>query len=119
MSRIALIAALAALALSPLAALAEKDPVLAALENPQGERAIHEAVPRETVYHGPYVEGAPDLIVGYNVGYRVAWEAAVGKCGSEVLVENTKAWCGDHCSTGNGDRLNRRGYRQTRHRRPL
>jgi predicted AlkP superfamily phosphohydrolase/phosphomutase len=59
--------------------------------------AIHEAVPRESVYHGPYVEAAPDVIVGYNVGYRVSWDAAVGKCGPNVFSDNTKAWSGDHC----------------------
>jgi predicted AlkP superfamily phosphohydrolase/phosphomutase len=59
--------------------------------------AIHEAVPRESVYQGPYVEAAPDIIVGYNVGYRVSWDAAVGKCGDAVFSDNTKAWSGDHC----------------------
>lgn len=62
-----------------------------------GVDAIHEAVPRETVYHGPYVDAAPDIIVGYNVGYRVSWDAAVGKCGPTVFSHNTKAWSGDHC----------------------
>jgi predicted AlkP superfamily phosphohydrolase/phosphomutase len=58
---------------------------------------IHEAVPRESVYHGPYVDASPDIIVGYNVGYRVSWDAAVGKCGPNVFSDNTKAWSGDHC----------------------
>ena len=66
-------------------------------DNAQSAVAIHEAVPRESVYHGPYVEAAPDIIVGYNVGYRVSWDAAVGKCGPTVFSDNTKAWSGDHC----------------------
>jgi predicted AlkP superfamily phosphohydrolase/phosphomutase len=70
---------------------------LADRDNGTGAVAIHEAVPRESVYHGPYVETAPDIIVGYNVGYRVSWDAAVGKCGPAVLSDNTKAWSGDHC----------------------
>ena len=61
------------------------------------QEAIHEAVCRTTVYSGPYVDSAPDLIVGYNVGYRVSWDAAVGKCGPHVFSDNTKAWSGDHC----------------------
>ena len=28
---------------------------------------------------GPYKDNAPDLIVGYQRGYRVSWEAAIGK----------------------------------------
>jgi predicted AlkP superfamily phosphohydrolase/phosphomutase len=59
--------------------------------------AIHQAVARSTVYRGPYVDAAPDVIVGYNVGYRVGWDAAIGKCGAAVFSDNTKAWSGDHC----------------------
>lgn len=59
--------------------------------------AVHEAVLRESVYRGPYVENAADIIVGYNVGYRVSWDAAIGKCGEAVFSDNLKAWSGDHC----------------------
>ena len=59
--------------------------------------AIHEAIPSRKRYTGPYVDTAPDLIIGYNVGHRVSWDAAVGKCGPEVFTDNTKAWSGDHC----------------------
>jgi len=59
--------------------------------------AIYQAVRREDVYRGPYVDAAPDLIIGYNVGYRVSWDAANGKCSPEVFSDNTKAWSGDHC----------------------
>ncbi len=77
------------------AEIAEK---LTGLRDPAtGEVAVHEAVVRERVYKGPYRENAPDIIVGYNVGYRVSWEAAIGKCGAEVFSDNTKAWSGDHC----------------------
>ena len=37
------------------------------------------------------------MIIGYNVGYRVSWDSAVGKTGSDVFSDNTKAWSGDHC----------------------
>ena len=63
----------------------------------KNEIAIDEAVARETVYQGPYVEAAPDIIIGYNVGYRVSWDSAVGKCAKQVFSDNTKAWSGDHC----------------------
>ena len=71
---------------------------LTGLRDPDtGETAVHEAVVRERVYRGPYVEAAPDVIVGYAVGYRVSWEAVIGKCGPTVFCDNTKAWSGDHC----------------------
>ena len=71
---------------------------LTGLRDPQrDEVAVHEAVARGQVYHGPYVEGAPDVILGYNQGYRVSWDSAIGKCGPDVFVDNVKAWSGDHC----------------------
>ncbi len=71
---------------------------LSGLKDPEGgEVGIQEAVARENVYRGPYVDAAPDIIIGYNVGYRVAWESAVGKCGPAVFSDNRKAWSGDHC----------------------
>jgi predicted AlkP superfamily phosphohydrolase/phosphomutase len=51
----------------------------------------------ESLYEGPYLQGAPDLIVGYNEGYRVSWDAAVGRITDSVIEENAKAWSGDHC----------------------
>jgi predicted AlkP superfamily phosphohydrolase/phosphomutase len=58
---------------------------------------IRETFDRSAVYAGPYVENAPDLIVGYNAGYRVSWECARGIVAGPVFTDNTKAWSGDHC----------------------
>jgi len=49
------------------------------------------------IYQGPYLNAAPDLIVGYTAGYRTSWEAAVGKVSARVFEDNKKAWSGDHC----------------------
>ncbi len=46
---------------------------------------------------GPYGGNGPDLIIGYNRGYRASWEGAVGRVTEEVFIDNTKAWSGDHC----------------------
>jgi len=59
--------------------------------------AIARAYLSTDLYRGPYLGAAPDLIVGYADGYRASWDAAVGKVTDEVFVDNTKAWCGDHC----------------------
>jgi len=59
--------------------------------------AINRAYSALHSYKGPYAEHAPDIIVGYNEGYRVSWEAAVGDVTDEVFAANTKAWSGDHC----------------------
>lgn len=62
-----------------------------------GARAIRRVYIAPNVYRGPYKDHAPDLIVGYESGYRVSWEAAVGRTTREVFHDNLKAWSGDHC----------------------
>ena len=49
------------------------------------------------IYLGPYKQDAPDLLIGYEAGYRAAWETAVGEVTGQVLHDNVKAWSGDHC----------------------
>jgi len=49
------------------------------------------------IYNGPYKTEAPDLLVGFNYGYRASWETAVGQVTDKILHDNTKAWSGDHC----------------------
>jgi predicted AlkP superfamily phosphohydrolase/phosphomutase len=71
---------------------------LAELEDPQnGESAIRRVYQAPKFYRGPYKDQAPDLVVGYERGYRVSWEAAIGKTTREIFHDNTKAWSGDHC----------------------
>ena len=59
--------------------------------------AITEVYDRDTVYSGPYAGNAPDLIIGYNQGFRASWDSVTGKVDSTVFENNTKAWSGDHC----------------------
>ena len=62
-----------------------------------GEVAITSVYDTEEIMSGPYTDGAPDLIIGYNVGYRASWDAAVGKSSQTVVEDNLKSWSGDHC----------------------
>ena len=62
----------------------------------QDEIAIRRAYPSNSLYNGPYLDAAPDLIIGYAAGYRTSWDAAVGKVARDVFEDNTKAWSGDH-----------------------
>ncbi|MBI1786695.1 MAG: alkaline phosphatase family protein [Acidobacteria bacterium] len=62
-----------------------------------GEVAIRKVYATNKLYKGPYLAEAPDLIVGYNQGYRTSWDAAVGKVTPAVCEDNAKAWSGDHC----------------------
>jgi predicted AlkP superfamily phosphohydrolase/phosphomutase len=61
------------------------------------EIAIREVYDAASIYRGPYIEGSPDLIIGYNEGYRAAWGAALGEVSGPVFEANDKPWSGDHC----------------------
>jgi predicted AlkP superfamily phosphohydrolase/phosphomutase len=62
-----------------------------------GSKAIKRVYQAPRAYVGPYKDHAPDLIVGYDRGYRISWEAAIGRTTTEIFHDNTKAWSGDHC----------------------
>jgi predicted AlkP superfamily phosphohydrolase/phosphomutase len=57
---------------------------------------ISDVYDRDLAYKGPYVIDAPDLVVGFAPGYRVAWETVTGGFGDHVVSENTRPWSGDH-----------------------
>lgn len=59
--------------------------------------AIREVYASHRLYKGPYADDAPDLIVGYAVGWRASWEGVRGMVNRTIFDDNTKAWSGDHC----------------------
>ena len=63
----------------------------------EGEIGIREAFDTATLYSGPYLENGPDLLIGYNAGYRVSWDCASGVVAGPVFADNAKPWSGDHC----------------------
>jgi predicted AlkP superfamily phosphohydrolase/phosphomutase len=77
------------------------DELVAALEaitDPKtGERVIAKAYKASDYYSGQCVNEAPDLVIGYNAGYRGSWETALGKITRTLLTDNAKRWSGDHC----------------------
>ena len=62
-----------------------------------GQTAINTVFDKDDLPPGPYKENCPDLIVGYNEGYRVSWDSVTGKVNTTLFEDNTKAWSGDHC----------------------
>jgi predicted AlkP superfamily phosphohydrolase/phosphomutase len=67
------------------------------LDEAEGEVAIQAVYESNRIYRGPYIDAAPDLVVGYAPGYRASWGAAVGKVTAAVFDDNNKCWSGDHC----------------------
>ncbi|HEX8985768.1 MAG TPA: alkaline phosphatase family protein, partial [Bryobacteraceae bacterium] len=70
---------------------------LVSLRDDDGRAPVDHVYPTASLYRGPYLDAAPDLIVGYGEGYRISWESAVGQVTQCVLEDNPKAWTGDHC----------------------
>jgi predicted AlkP superfamily phosphohydrolase/phosphomutase len=72
--------------------------LLTGLVDPETEKvAIKNVYDANEVYSGPYVADGPDLIIGYNAGYRASWDGVTGQVSGVVFDDNTKSWSGDHC----------------------
>lgn len=68
-------------------------------DNGAGKPVMKAVYKREELYKGPYTQNAPDVVVGYSIGYKVAWESAVNFVGGDIFADNKKMWTGDHCFT--------------------
>ncbi|MBS2034953.1 alkaline phosphatase family protein [bacterium] len=70
---------------------------LKALRDPaSGQPVIHQVYDSRSIY-SPSLRGqAPDLVVGYERGFRVSWESALGQRSAQVFRDNLDHWNGDH-----------------------
>ncbi|MEJ2745059.1 MAG: alkaline phosphatase family protein, partial [bacterium] len=62
-----------------------------------GAKVVKHAHVAIDIYSGEYVGAAPDIIVGYDWGYRTSWESALGDVVSELISTSKDKWSGDHC----------------------
>lgn len=70
---------------------------LLALRDPaNGQKVVSEVlvVPEQEKRLNPQ---APDLIVGWNLGYRTSWSSILGGFERETIKDNDDRWSGDHC----------------------
>jgi predicted AlkP superfamily phosphohydrolase/phosphomutase len=75
---------------------------LLAVRDPKNNLQAITAIDRASqVYQGPYAQTGPDLIVGYNRGYRAGWQTILGNFPDQVFEDNTNPWSGDHCMDHN------------------
>lgn len=63
-----------------------------------GQRAILHAFISTKAYKGRRLEQAPDIILGFNYGYRISWGSPLGKFPRSVFEDNQEKWSGDHMS---------------------
>ncbi|HPF70046.1 MAG TPA: alkaline phosphatase family protein [Candidatus Krumholzibacteria bacterium] len=84
---------------------AEADSLLATLvreleatvDEAGGGRAVRHAYRADQVYGGAWRDRGPDIIVGYERGWRGSNESALGEVPAEVFADNLMKWSGDHC----------------------
>lgn len=62
-----------------------------------GQHPITKVFLNEELYQGPYAELGPDAQLGFDVGYRLLDESAIGGMTGSILSDNTRRWSGDHC----------------------
>lgn len=68
------------------------------LKDPEtGRRTVVKAYKASESYSGPLRGSGPDIVVGYNRGYRASWQTALGKIPKHWYETNDKKWSGDHC----------------------
>ena len=66
-----------------------------------GKKIIRQAYKPVDVYNGDYVDQAPDLVIGYEPGYRISDTATLGKFPKQVINDRTDKWSSDHCMDPN------------------
>ena len=78
--------------------MAEIRTKLLAVQDPKAKLPVITRVDLASeAYQGSYAKDGPDLIVGYNRGYRAGWQTILGAFPPEEIEDNTNPWSGDHC----------------------
>ncbi len=87
--------------LSPEYADKIKKEIIAKLESvvdpKTGRKVVLKAYDSKDIYSGPFMDLAPDILVGYDSGYRCSDEAVLGQFPEGILSDRTNNWAADHC----------------------
>jgi predicted AlkP superfamily phosphohydrolase/phosphomutase len=62
-----------------------------------GQKVISCAYISEDNFSKNHIDRAPDIILGFDRGYRISDESALGTIGREMIKDNMNWWSGDHC----------------------
>jgi predicted AlkP superfamily phosphohydrolase/phosphomutase len=63
-----------------------------------GEHPVLKAFISKEAYRGRELDMAPDIVLGFNRGYRISWQSPLGGFPREVIQDNGQKWSGDHMS---------------------
>ena len=77
-----------------------EDEIIAKLKNfkdpENGQNIVADVYKKEQIYSGSNMDNSGDLIVGFNVPYRIDWESPVGGFSESAVFENNRPWQADH-----------------------
>lgn len=62
-----------------------------------GSRAVSRAYVSSEHFSPDYLDRAPDIIVGFERGFRISDDSALGVFGAELISDNLNWWSADHC----------------------
>ena len=74
-----------------------KDKLLSGARSAERCGRHHPSRSRQRGVSGTLRAQGPDLLVGYNRGYRAGWQTILGNFPAEIFENNTNPWSGDHC----------------------
>ncbi|MBE0564663.1 MAG: alkaline phosphatase family protein [Krumholzibacteria bacterium] len=69
----------------------------AAVDSTGGGRPVRHAYRADEVYAETWRERGPDIILGYERGWRGSNESALGEVPAGIYADNLMKWSGDHC----------------------
>jgi predicted AlkP superfamily phosphohydrolase/phosphomutase len=84
-------------------AQAIKDEIIDALplltDPADGQQVVAEVFDGQQIYPANANGDAPDLVIGYQPGFRASWQTTLGAVPTALVEDNARKWSGDHCVT--------------------
>lgn len=68
---------------------------------PDGKPVFQRIQTNTEAFYGPLAVIGPDLVLGFNPGYRASSETGLGGWGKQTIEKNAARWNGDHCFDSN------------------
>jgi predicted AlkP superfamily phosphohydrolase/phosphomutase len=72
------------------------DELVKLTDTKDGQSVVRNVYKNKDIYSGSCINSSPDLVVGFQDGYRASWQTAIGGSPAEIIEDNLKKWSGDH-----------------------
>jgi predicted AlkP superfamily phosphohydrolase/phosphomutase len=65
-------------------------------DDKDGAAMVHTVYLQQDIFKGPDAAHAPDLYLGFNIGFGASWQTALGGVPQALVEDNLKKWSGTH-----------------------